>query len=324
MNKFLRFLILILVLSVLLGLYTLYDNNRVVVVSQQVEIQDLPPEFEGFTILQLSDLHSKRFGKHQEILLAKINATRYDMLVITGDMIDRPADDNSPFFELLDGIQNRELVYYVNGNTGPWGYGLESGQITPDGRILESKGVHNLTEVFSVQRGEHKIYISEFLQIEWVKSFNLEYSRQKLADPALNPQEAEQYQAWARHATRLIGQLEEIRPEDVLICVTHGPFSIDSVSSMPVMDPEFDLLIAGHYHGGQFRIPLIGAFYIPDGASERHGFLPPQDRVSGLKDWGSFQQYISRGLGASGSIPIFKFRLFNTPEINLITLVAKK
>ena len=82
---------------------------------------------------------------------------------------------------------------------------------------------------------------------------------------------------------------------------------------------DFDLVIAGHYHGGQVRVPFYGAPFIPVMTSSFYdGFFPDQNYVSGLAAGNSIQQYISRGLGAS-NIP---FRLFNTPEINLLTLKA--
>jgi hypothetical protein len=91
---------------------------------------------------------------------------------------------------------------------------------------------------------------------------------------------------------------------------------------MPKIDPSYDLVLAGHYHAGQIRLPLIGTIDIPDGASETRGFFPEQDKVSGLRDWGDFQQYVSRGLGSSSSINLLNLGLFDTPETNLITLRA--
>lgn len=323
MRKLLRISAILVAFLIVIAAYTIYDNNRVVLATQEVQIRDLPPEFEGFTILQISDLHSKRFGKHQENLLSKINQTQYDMLVITGDMQDGSVYDSQPFYELLDGIENREYAFYTSGNTGPWGFDPFTGKISADGLLLESKGIHNLNQVYAIQRGDRQLYVFEFSPISTVEQLNIGFARQELANPAIKPEDVARYQAQEKHALQLIGELEKIQAEDVLIGVTHGPFSIDSVSTMPEITPPYDLVLAGHYHGGQFRLPLLGALYIPDGASETGGFFPPQDRASGLKDWGSFQQYISRGLGSSGSINILNFRLFNTPEINLITLVAK-
>jgi uncharacterized protein len=123
------------------------------------------------------------------------------------------------------------------------------------------------------------------------------------------------------HVNGVLRLLSQIPASDVLVGLTHVPFTVGEVSDMPQNDPAYDLILAGHYHGGQIRLPLLGAVYIPDAGSDRHGWFPEQNRARGLYDWGPFRQYVSAGLGASGSVRILEFRLFNRPEINLVRLV---
>lgn len=86
---------------------------------------------------------------------------------------------------------------------------------------------------------------------------------------------------------------------------------------------DYDLSISGHYHGGQLRLPFIGALYIPSPTSGIwNGYFPKQTEVKGLNQIQNMQQYISAGLGSSGSISFLDFRLFNTPEINVLILKA--
>ena len=87
---------------------------------------------------------------------------------------------------------------------------------------------------------------------------------------------------------------------------------------------DYDLSISGHYHGGQIRIPFYGALYIPSPTSGMNGYFPRQEEVEGLNNMDGLQQYVSAGLGASASISFLNFRLFNSPEINLITLSGNK
>lgn len=111
-NTKIALLIVIIAVVLLTVIYNLIDNNRVIVVNQKVNIQNLPKEFEGFTILQISDLHGKQFGKHQQRLLKKINETNYDMLVITGDMDDGSTQDNLPF--LIYWMESRRRMMHIS------------------------------------------------------------------------------------------------------------------------------------------------------------------------------------------------------------------
>lgn len=81
-------------------------------------------------------------------------------------------------------------------------------------------------------------------------------------------------------------------------------------------------MLAGHYHGGQWRIPFYGAIFVPDAFSDVYLF-PNQNEVKGLVTWGDTNQYVSAGLGANNRFKLWEFRLFNTPEINLLTLSIK-
>jgi predicted MPP superfamily phosphohydrolase len=308
--------------------YGVVDKQRVVIVGQQVEIQGLPEELAGFTLLQSSDLHGKYFGAAQESLLAKINQADYDMLATTGDISDGYVLDSQPFWDLLDGIQNKEHTFYVGGNTGPWGLetfhgGLTADILTPDGKELEARGIHSLDKRNSIQLGESRIWVGEFWLVD-------------LTDPALQCRVFQAkagrsctltstksfFQSAVEYSQQLIADLAKIGPSDTQIGITHNPFSIDSVSDMPKIDPSYDLVLTGHYHAGPICLPLIGTNCILDGASEIRGFFPEQDKVSGLRDWGDFQQYVSRGLGSSSSIDLLNLGLFDAPETNLITLRA--
>ena len=72
---------------------------------------------------------------------------------------------------------------------------------------------------------------------------------------------------------------------------------------------DADLILSGHAHGGQFRLPLVGGVYAPD-----QGFFPDYDE--GLYDLGDRFLVVSRGLGNS----LFPLRINNRPEIVSITL----
>ena len=92
------------------------------------------------------------------------------------------------------------------------------------------------------------------------------------------------------------------------LVLSHFPENFEGVEQLNYSKYDFDLMLAGHAHGGQFILPVIGPVYCPG-----QGFHPKYAR-------GSFgnrpRLIISRGLGNSE----FPFRLFNHPEINVITI----
>ena len=77
------------------------------------------------------------------------------------------------------------------------------------------------------------------------------------------------------------------------------------------------LILAGHYNGGQWRIPFFRAVYVPE-----LGWFPEDSLVRGISYPGGIPQYISPGLGASGAYPV-RFRMFNTPAVTVLTLTTK-
>lgn len=154
---------LIVLIVVTTVIYNVYDNNRVVVKEQDVIIERLPDSFDGFKILQITDLHGKSFGKDQSKIISLINNLDYDMIAITGDMNNTRSTDSEEFLKLLDGIEDKELVFYVNGNVGPFAYDEFTGEITDEGKILEEKGCIVLTKPYEIQRGNDTLLVSNYL-----------------------------------------------------------------------------------------------------------------------------------------------------------------
>jgi len=112
----------------------------------------------------------------------------------------------------------------------------------------------------------------------------------------------------------------------VKLLLNHYPFPTNLTDSQIEAHQhlDYDLILAGHYHGGQIRLPFIGALYIPsyDRENKNSDLFPDQNDVKGLSYFGETPQYISTGLRSSNVVPLLNFRLFNTPEINLITLTG--
>lgn len=313
----------LLVIFVSILLYIIWDNNRVSVVSQDVVINELPAELEGFTILQISDLHEKEFGKNQRRLIKKINAIDYDVIAFTGDMLERPESANyESFYTLLEGIENKENLLFVPGNSDPPSYQItDVFQKSEFIKGMEERGVRFLESFDTIYVAGERVHFVNFeLAIikkpEQIGNVNGIVRPFHAGDPEYQAYQSEQWKEMI-----IEGILDTTEP---LIALNHYPvpdvrfnyIEKDPTTSMR----DFDLMIAGHYHGGQIRLPFLGALFIPDPWYEPNSYFPPKDRVKGLWEYKGRQQYVSAGLGSTDAISFLKFRLFNTPEINVIQL----
>lgn len=110
----------IIILIVFVIVYNIELSKTIVIIKQDVVIENLPNEFEGFTILQISDLHSFTFGENQEVLINLINNENYDIIAFTGDMMQKDDDNYKAFLDLLNGINKSDSSFYLAGNNGPF------------------------------------------------------------------------------------------------------------------------------------------------------------------------------------------------------------
>ena len=286
-----RILLLLLLSMLVIVIYNIILNNIVEVVYTNVEIENLPEEFQDFKILQLTDLHNKTFMNDQKYLIDKINSIDYDILVITGDMSnDNDIEKSDGFIKLLDGINNKNNIFYVDGNEGLIAIDDTTNKVTDIGEQLINKGCILLDKPYVIERNGQKLVLSQFLNKE-------AYEKQYL----------------------------ETEDEDIKIVLTHYPRDKRYYEEVSVGNlPDYDLVISGHYHGGQYRIPFLGAIFIPNTNPYGTRFFPKQEEVSGLTEWGGYKQYVSRGLGASGDYKILRFRLFNIPQMDVLILKNKE
>lgn len=301
--------ILLLFLIILLALFTIHENNRITITEQFVHIDELPEELEGFAILQVTDLHEREFGDGQSRLLEAINSVDYNAVVFTGDMLDNPESKNyAPFYTLIEGISNKEMAFFVPGNTDPESYILgEEYPAEKDDFIkgMELRGVQLLESVQKVEWGDSSLYFT--------------YVENSLLHGGTGEMEEE--------LQLELSILDTIQDSDILIGLNHFPLADARIDALKADDMyqfhNYDLIIAGHYHGGQIRLPLLGALFVPEPSYLWDGLLPPRDRVKGIWSYEDTKQYVSTGLGSSDAIPILKFRFLNPPEINILVLTGK-
>ena len=321
------------------------ENKNLSVDAVSVTIVGLDSNLEGYRILLLSDLNGRRFGDKQSTLLRQIGTMSYDIVVMTGDMVG-PGGDPEPLYELLEGLPNRKKVYFICGDSDPGPYRKKA--TAEKGKLSEL--VLEDWILGAIDRGA--IYIDRPTRIAtsstafWVSPASLLNLNLSEAVPTLKEQ-MEQEQAGyvsgiqADHdslpftsyryeiATRAFEALTQMTDSELHIALSHVPpssafiqatFEHGSDKSNFLGQP--DLILGGHYCGGVWRIPFYGAFYKPNSAAPRYGWFPSQESVAGLSTVGETQMYISRGLSTCSDAPLLRFRLFNRPQISLLTLTA--
>ena len=322
-----RSLLVITIVVAAILIYTVWDNSRIKVVRQEVRIPGLPKDLEGYNILQLTDLQGRTFGSNQDKLIRQINSLNYDSILFTGDILDDKKFDYAPFYHLLDGIENKTNAMYVQGNSDPSNYKIDgNGELTKHEFVngMEKRGVKLLESSYELTvDGATLTFVDFELSIlDPEKGFTFANGRTR-------PQmwRNKQYIAYQNELLQQWKGFEK-RENEVLIAVNHFPIideRIDQLTSSTYYKfRNYDLIIAGHYHGGQIRIPFLGALIVPEAFYDFGGLFPPQDRVKGLWEYKGVKQYVSAGLGSSDAVGFMNFRLFNTPEINLLTLKGTK
>jgi len=232
----------------------------------------LPKAFDGFRILHVSDLHNHIFGVNQCAIIKQTADVKPDMIAVTGDLIDKRRTDIDAAMVYLSGAAQVAPIYFVAGN-----HEKQFGKYEELSRMMSDCGVVVLDD----------------------RRVNIEKDNARIAVIGMRDQAFSSDEEYARTLKMLSGG----ENSSFKILLTHKP-RIHTYSMF-----DIDLVLCGHAHGGQFRIPGIGGLYSPE-----QGIFPKY--TSGLHTQNGTAMIISRGLGNS----IFPIRLFNGPELIVVTL----
>ncbi|MDX1770216.1 MAG: metallophosphoesterase [Planococcaceae bacterium] len=257
-----------ILLSIVVFIYI--NNNWITTTNHKVSSPNIPAAFDGYRIVQVSDLHDATFGENQQRLVKKVKQAKPDLIVITGDLVDSRRYDLPNSLDLVNQLVKLADVYYVTGN-----HEVATNDVEFIKRELKALGVHVLSnETLMLEHGNDSIAISG------------------IEDPLMG-----------QTASEMLNEAE-IRSDVFTLLLAHRPEDFQTYKEF-----EIDLTFSGHAHGGQFRIPFVGGLIAPG-----QGFFPKF--TAGIHEKEQSKLVISRGLGNS----ILPFRLFNLPEIVVVTL----
>lgn len=270
-------------LFALLIIFLAWQNNGIVITKYEYANKKLPEKFNGFKVLHISDLHNKNYG---ERLINKIKKINPDIIVITGDLIDRRKTMINTAADFIDGIVKIAPTYYVSGNHEQLSKHFD-----------ELKTVLHKSNVIIMDNSYATLYKNGF-------SIGLI----GIADPAINFGKKtylkENNFSYVRdNITKLIKDINT----DFNVLLSHRPELFSVYNELKI-----DLVFSGHAHGGQIRIPFVGGVLSPN-----QGFFPKYSE--GMHSEGATSIVVSRGLGNS----VFPFRIFNRPELVLVTLKSE-
>lgn len=271
-----KFIVLaaIVAILILLIIWIAYGNTDLEIYKYNVKSEDIPSEFDNFRIVQISDLHNAEFGENNEKLLLMLKQADADIIAITGDMIDSRNTDVDVAISFAQKAVNIAPVYYVNGNHESRVLGeyekLKQGLTDAGVTILENSSA-------DITIGDEAITLI---------GINDPTFRMELVDDTMEQ--------------NIAHQLEDMIPDNdnYKVLLAHRPEYFD------VYAGNVDLVLSGHAHGGQFRIPFIGGLVAPG-----QGFFPEYYEGSHIKE--NTEMIVSRGIGNS----IIPFRINNKPEI---------
>jgi predicted MPP superfamily phosphohydrolase len=220
---------LVLVFLFIAGaLYLYWDNNAVVTEEFTFESSALPDAFDGFRIVQLSDIHDKQFGKNDSVLLDAVKKADPDIIVVTGDLLDERGsiDDILPLAEELPKIAP---TYYITGNH-EWSAKIVD-SLTD---TLEANGVTCLkNDYVDIQKGGEHIVLAG------------------IHDP--------NGRADQKTPETLASEIQEAEGDPFWILLAHRNTLYETYGNLGA-----DLLITGHAHGGLIRLPFTDGLISPN------------------------------------------------------------
>lgn len=253
------------------------ENNWIEIDTMKISFKNLPQELKGLRIVHLSDIHLTKESSAMIALLDKVKLQNPDLIVLTGDIINYNADPTTCGLATLgSGLSAIAPTYAIAGN-----HDFRRGQAIEWTRILKEQQVHVLN-----QRAELFTKNGKSLIIAGIQ------------DSAL-------------YKTSIFSSLPEDATTQVLpiILLAHHPEYFEQYAEAQAA-PIPDLVLSGHAHGGQCRIPISNQGLFAPG----QGMMPRYS--SGIYELNGVKMVLSRGLGKS----TFPQRLNNRPHLPVIIL----
>ena len=291
LKKRIVFCVLMFVNVVISAMFISYIISlfKIDVSKYEVASSKVPKAFDGFKILQLSDLHNRRFNKNNKKIVKTIEKQKPDIIVMTGDMVSSNSTGFSNFFSLVEELDGKYPIYYIFGNHEQRLSVEKQAIIIGKLREYGVKVLNNQHE--SITKNDESI---EIFGLKQELIYYTNYLKSK--------------KTYSYETKDMENAIRKADSKKFNILLAHNPLYFETYEKWGA-----DLVFSGHVHGGIIQIPFIG------------GFLSPERKLFPKYSGGEYEindskMIVSRGLGYTK----INLRFFNNPEICVVELKSKK
>ncbi len=282
-HPIIKFIIIFILIIAAILLYSRFIATKGLLTKEyKITSSSIQDNFHGFKIVHISDVHYGRTTDKKDLnnMVKEVNLLKPDIVVLTGDLIDRDT-------KLDDALKGEisEALSSINANVGKYAIsGNHDSNFSEWESIINDSGFKNLNDAYEL-------------------IYNDGYTPILLAGLSSNLNN--QVDITERYNKILEYSNNENIKELYKILLIHEPDYINNINYS-----NFNLILAGHSHNGQVRLPFIGGIILPNGAKK---YYKEHYKINNT------DLYISSGIGTSG----ISFRLFNKPSINFYRLTNK-
>ena len=282
LNRKRKKILFIAAIAIVLVAWTVWSNITVGTTHYTVTSNRLPASFDHYKIVIVSDVHNAEFGVNNSWLIRQIKKESPDIIAITGDLVDSSKTDIEIAGKLVHQLVEIAPCYYVTGNHEAW-LGSQYQELE---NILLDESVVTLHDNAVPLTKDH-----ETIQLVG------------LDDPDFTDRDA------SIQASMLESKINSMNLSgSYCILLSHRPEAFDAY-----VTENMDLVLSGHAHGGQFRLPFVGGIIAPN-----QGLFPKYD--AGMYSENNTTMIVSRGIGNS----IIPVRFNNRPEIVSVELICEE